>query len=94
MEYKDLYAKDGDFYFIKICEELGELQTAILHHWQQKVSNESVVEEIADVQIQLEKIIEYICGFDRINIWHTEKRIAEIKHDKKLELANYLKGKK
>lgn len=92
MDYRKLYEKDGDHYFVKICEELGELQTAFLHFTQDKASMPDVIEEIADVQIQIEKMIAYIAKFDDFKAWHTEKHISEIKEIKLKQLKEITNG--
>lgn len=92
MQFDKLYEKDGDHYFVKICEELGELQTAFLHYTQDKASLPDVIEEIADVQIQIDKIVAYVSKFDHFKAWHTEKHIAEKKEIKMNELKQYIRG--
>lgn len=90
MDYKELHRKDGDFYFIKICEELSELQTAILHYKQGKINAEDVIEEVADVIIQLDKVCAYLGDFDRFKTWHIEKKVSEVKDAKQLDLEKYI----
>lgn len=89
-DFFQLFAKDGEFYFIKICEELSELQTAILHFRQGKVHNENVLEEIADVLIQVEKIVAYLAKFDSYQCFLLEKRVNEIKDMKTKQLEKYI----
>lgn len=90
MNYGKLYEKDGEFYFIKICEELSELQTAILHHRQKKVNANQVIEEIADVIIQLDKICSYLGDFDKFKTWNVEKLVADMKDQKSRQLREYI----
>lgn len=88
--YFQLFAKDGEFYFTKICEELSELQTAILHFRQGKVHNEDVLEEVSDVLIQVEKIVAYLAKFDTYQCFLLEKKINEIKEIKTEQLEKYV----
>lgn len=90
MEYIDLYAKDGDFYFLKMCEELSELQTAILHYRQGKVELDNVIEEVADVIIQLDKICAYLGEFNKYKTWNVEKLVADMKDQKSRQLRDYI----
>ena len=41
---------------IKCCEELSELETAILHHVNKGENEDSILEEMADVYIMLEQM--------------------------------------
>jgi len=66
--YKNLHSIDKTAYFLKICEELGELQTAVLHYRDRKCEYLDVVKEIADVTFQLEKIVEWLANFDEAEV--------------------------
>lgn len=90
MNYKKLYEKDKDLYVIKICEELSELQTAFVHFHLGKANLEHVIEEIADVIIQLDKINAYISKFDKFKMWNLESKIAKIKENKMEYLEEYV----
>lgn len=61
----------------KICEELSELQTAYLHFKDNKVDVDSVIEEIADVMIQLDKVVYEISKFKDMEIAMTKYKINE-----------------
>ncbi len=62
--YKDLYEANETEFFLKICEELGELQTSVLHYKDKKCNYSDILKELADVTFQLEKIAEWVGGFD------------------------------
>lgn len=64
MNFKKLYLHDKNYYFLKICEELSELQTAALHYKDNKILVDEVIEEIADATIQLDKLLAWLSGFD------------------------------
>jgi hypothetical protein len=55
-EKQRLYAADPKHYFLKVAEELSELQTVALHWRDGKATNEQLAGEIADVYLQLEKL--------------------------------------
>lgn len=57
---QDLLSTDGDDkYLRKAVEELTELQLALLHFGDGKANRYNIAIEIADVKIQLEKLIYY-----------------------------------
>lgn len=53
----DLYQTEPDVYKKKIVEELTELSLAYQHHQDRKATDEMLAEEVADVYIQLSKIV-------------------------------------
>lgn len=61
MIYRKLLEKDGeDKYLLKVCEELAELQQALLHYKDGKCSVTKVYDELADMDIQIPKIKKYL----------------------------------
>lgn len=82
MNYKKLYEHDEQNYFLKICEELSELQAAILHYRDNKIEYESVIEEIADVVIQIDKTMHWLAGFDDETYDLVYEHIGEIQKEK------------
>lgn len=80
--YKKLYDQDQSLYFSKICEELAELQVAILHYRDGKAEYSQVVEELADVIIQYDKIVAFISGFGKVEEDLTIANILKIREEK------------
>ena len=57
--FQDLYQQDGvEKYTAKIVEELAELQVAVHHYNDNKIHIKELADEIADVHIQLNKLIQ------------------------------------
>ena len=60
-------------YVCKVAEELSELQVAYLHYLDNKASEDAVIEEIADVLIQIDKIAFELADFN-------EQKFSKIKY--------------
>lgn len=84
IDYKKLHDHNPDAYFLKICEELSELQTAVLHFRDSKVSKEELIDELADVNIQINKIHEVF------NIQYHD--VSKRYNDKTFKLEMIIKG--
>ncbi len=83
---------DGRQKFIsKIIEELAELQVAVLHMEQKKVSTDSVYGEISDVMIQLEKLVILLKVDGNLD---AEKEIQKKYKNTLNFLGDYVTGKK
>ena len=54
-QLKALYQADQNKYILKILEELGEFQTALLHFLDGKVTGKELAIELADLEIQAAK---------------------------------------
>ena len=59
-DYNKLHNSDPDGYFLKMCEELSELQVAILHYRAGKIEYAELIDEIADVRIQVSKLVHWL----------------------------------
>jgi NTP pyrophosphatase (non-canonical NTP hydrolase) len=87
---KDLLYHDGrNKYISKIVEELSELSVAILHYEQGRNVAIDVMAEVADVGIQLEKIIALLREDGRLNI---EENIEVFTEQTKSFLEGYIYG--
>lgn len=66
--YKRLYDLVGqEAYLLKVCEELAELQVALLRYRDGKASLRDVLIEVADADIQLDKIVGFVSKFNTAN---------------------------
>lgn len=88
--YKKLLVKYDDRYFLKVCEELAEFQTALLHYNDGKVTLDDVVEEIADVYIQLEKTMYWLSINEGKEVLEIEELIKDEYNVKSNNLKNFL----
>lgn len=79
-DYKNLFKKDKYGYILKICEEFGELLQAATHYFDKKATEDDLIEEIADVKIQLEKL----------EIFVNPKKLEEMIKKKKKHLKNII----
>lgn len=92
MKYREdllnnLKIRGGKTQIIKTCEEMSELQTALLHYCNGKDSVNHVTEEIADVLVMIEQL--------KIIFNVSEKDVEEIMEYKILrEKARILGGTK
>lgn len=85
--YKSLFQKDQD-YHLRVCEELFELGQAHCHFKKgEKKDVNSVLGEVADVLIQLEKIVAYVSKFDSQQMSSNISKIDSYKTMKLLELG-------
>ena len=74
----DLLSMDGsEKYVRKALEELTELQLALLHHADGKANSYNIAIEIADVKIQLEKLI-YLYGVQVPVDRNYKKKVEEL----------------
>lgn len=88
--YKKLLIKYSDAYFLKICEELAEFQTALLHYNDGKVKLDDVIEEIADVYIQLEKTVYWLSVNEGKSLENINQLVLKEYENKLDGLQNYI----
>jgi NTP pyrophosphatase (non-canonical NTP hydrolase) len=62
-------------YSLKIVEELAELSVAYLHWRDGKAKEEEVIDEIADVFLQITKVINVLADFDEDKVNEIINRI-------------------
>lgn len=66
---RKLYSKDGgNKYIRKVLEELNELSCAVSHYSDHKIPKQQVIEEMADVELQMEKLKAWLAGFDEAEL--------------------------
>jgi len=94
MDFKKLHDSNPDKYFLKICEELSELQTAILHYCDGKIEYDSVVEEIADVSIQIEKLMRWLGDFNSKTYNMVFDQVNELEQEKYKKLEEIIEEMK
>lgn len=80
-EEEEIYAEairtfGEEFQFMVFNEELAELIVAVSHYRRKRVSAESVLEEISDVQIMINQLVKILDGSD------DHATIARIKNEK------------
>jgi hypothetical protein len=64
-DLKFLYAHDKEKYNRKCLEEIFELGQAYAHFLEGKVEAYQVIEEIADMRLQTDKMLANLIGFDK-----------------------------
>lgn len=84
MNYEKLYKHNQTDYIRKIQEELAELSCAVSHYYDDKVTKIDVLEELADVIIQIEKIIAVLSNFDK-ETEIIDRAMLEFFYDKKIK---------
>lgn len=72
-------------YVLKILEELAELQVALTHYELGKTGKEEVLDEVADVSIQLDKIVVMLEN-DGFN--NPTRRVKQIRRHKLCKIRN------
>ena len=77
-------------YNLKVCEELSELQTAYLHFLYNKVEKEDVIEELADVAIQFDKILFAISEFDTDELQSVKEQYDNVYQEKMIQLRSLI----
>lgn len=78
---QELYNKYPDVYMRKIVEELNELACAISHFIDGKITQEQLVEEISDVNLQLFKLNMWLTCFDKVLF----KELIKEQHDQTIQ---------
>ena len=62
--FKELHDRNPDKYMMKVAEELAELSVATLHFHDGKATAEQLIDEMADVYIQLSKLCIFVEQLD------------------------------
>jgi len=89
--YKKLYRNNPERYILKIAEELSEASVAIIHNFDDKNDVMDVIDELVDLDIQYQKIINYLMlkyGFESNELGD----IIYIVHEKKMEKLGKIIG--
>lgn len=73
-----------------MCEELAELQVAVLHYRDNKNTIGDVIEEIADVQIQIHKIAVWLGEFNYVGIDEVYDKIESVEYEKSYQLEKII----
>jgi len=87
-DYKRLYEIDPSDYIRKVLGELSELSQAINHYHEEKAGKAAVMDELADVVLQCEKIFYLLSDFDDANYSHVTDETAVIYKYKESKLKN------
>lgn len=88
--FEKLLLLSEDKYFIKVAEELAECQVAITHYNDKKAGLMEVVDEIADVYLQLEKIKFHLAKKEQINIDVLVEKKLKFKTSNLIDIAKAL----
>lgn len=91
-EFKKLYDNNKYDYVRKIQEECNELASVISHFLDDKKSIADVVDEMADIQIQYDKILLMIAEFDDEFVSDIESLIEDKIEAKEFQLRMIING--
>ncbi|MCA9381742.1 hypothetical protein KC678_05730 [Candidatus Dojkabacteria bacterium] len=89
-ELETLFAHEPIRYTKKIAEECGEFQTAVLHWEDGKVALLDVVDEIADMYIQLYKAMAVLSHFDYEKVDDIQALVTERITEKEFGLKKHI----